>query len=34
MGKVAKNAVDSTFRLHIAKCKIRIIPRNKGIKWY
>ncbi|MCY7825357.1 hypothetical protein MOD48_05510 [Bacillus spizizenii] len=34
MEKVAKNAVESTFRLTYCKCKIRFLSRNKGIKWY
>ncbi|MFB0637106.1 hypothetical protein ACEPP6_17835 [Bacillus rugosus] len=34
MEKVAKNAVESTFCLQIAKCKKRFLSRNKGIKWY
>ncbi|MEC1254985.1 hypothetical protein [Bacillus subtilis] len=32
--KVAKNAVESTFRFDITKCKTRYLTRNKGIKWY
>ncbi|AUS13031.1 hypothetical protein Q5O02_16470 [Bacillus stercoris] len=34
MEKVAKNAVESTFRFEMTKCKTRYLFRNKGIKWY